>query len=75
MAKNSLSLSLVLMNRVAEVFQMWILGACFRLTILWEAAVFVYIIIYVCLDTFNFKAAVRVVSWQTALQCSGHSSS
>ena len=52
------------------------LGCMFSsLTILWEAAVFVYIIIYVCRATFNFKAAVRVVSWQTALQCSGRSSS
>ena len=31
------------------------------LTVLWEeAAVLVYIIIHVCLATFNFKAAVRV---------------
>ena len=27
------------------------------LTILWEAAVFVYIIIYVCLATFNFQSS------------------
>ena len=65
MAKNSFSLSFVLMSRVAEVFKMWIWGAWVfsSLTILWEAAVFVWYI-YICLATFNFKAAVRVVSWR-----------
>ena len=54
------------------------LGCLFSsLTILWEAAAFVYIIVYVCLATFNFKAAVRVVScivlclnsWELSSDC------
>ena len=72
MSENSLSLSLVLMSRVAEVCKMWIWGAWFPDSQSCGKPLFLYIIIiYVCLATFNFKATVRVVSWQTALQCSG----
>ena len=71
MAKNSLSLSFVLMSRVAEVFKMWIWVACFPVSLSCGPGSRCFYI-YVCLATsvqLYVKAAVRVVSWQTVLQC------